>query len=85
MSDIGMLEYGSQFDGTTGKTGNRQELPFPAFFEIPKPFRMGYTLLHCQAVFRTESLACVQIILQIMTSCQQKIRVIVRNNKKQVQ
>lgn len=45
----------------------------------------GYTLLHCQAVFWAESLACVQIILQIMTSCQQKIRVIVRNNKKQVQ
>lgn len=29
----------------------RQELPFPAFFEIPKPFRTRYALLHCQAIF----------------------------------
>lgn len=47
----GMLDNGSQFDGTPGKTGNRQELPFPAFFEILKPFRTRYALLHCQAIF----------------------------------
>ena len=29
----------------------RQELPFPAFFEILKPFRTRYALLHCQAIF----------------------------------
>lgn len=63
----------------------RQELPFPAFFELLKPFRTRYALLHCQAIFQAESLACVQIILQIMTLCQQKMRDIVRNNKKQVQ
>lgn len=72
MSDIGMLEYCSQSDGTHGKADKRQELPFLAFFETQKAFRMGSALLHCQAVFWAESLACVQIILQIMTSCQQK-------------
>lgn len=37
-------------------TIGRQELPFPAFFELLKPFRTRYALLHCQAIFRPKAL-----------------------------
>lgn len=60
---------------------------FPSLLSLKFRSLSGWDILFCIAkpFFWAESLACVQIILQIMTSCQQKTRIIVGNNKKQVQ